>query len=433
MPLAYPKQHGVQSRRGTHPFKLGIAGLVLAIIGHTGYAAPMALTLTQAQQQALARSRSLPAADAAVSAAQEMAVAAGRLPDPVLSVGVDNLPISGADRFSIGNDSMTMRRIGIMQEFTRSEKRRLRATQYEEEADKARLEKSLTEIQIERDVAFAWLDLYYADREVDVVTEQVRQSELEVTAAEGAYRGGRAQQVDVYMARKAVALLRDQASRAETKRATARTMLMRWLGSDSIPALAEAPDIDHLRLDPEMLENHLVHHPRLAALQAQERIARTEARLADAERSPDWSLQVALQQRGPGYSNMISVGVSVPLQWDRGHRQDRVLAAKMALADAAQDEREEALREHVAEIRTMLGEWESGRARLQRFRDEILPLATARSTAAMAAYRGVKGSLAEVVSARAGELDTRLQQLTLEQETARLWARLNYLYPIKEQ
>jgi outer membrane protein TolC len=411
-----------------YPYQmLALAGLALSLLAAPGFGAETGLTLAQAQQQALARSRQLPAADAAISAAREMAVAAGQLPDPVLRAGIDNLPVSGADRFSIASDSMTMRRIGIMQEFTRGEKRALRAARYGRSADKAVAEKAVAAARIERDTALAWFDLYYAAARTSLVAEQLSQAELEASAAESAYRGGRASQADVFTARGAIAMLRDRASEAAKTQASARTMLARWVGTEVAPS--GQPDIDHVRLDPATLETELTHHPEIAALQTQEEVARLDARLAAAERSADWSVELALQQRGPGYANMVSVGVSVPLQWDRKNRQDRDVAARTALAAQAGDEREEALRMHIAETRAMLGEWQSGRERLQRFHREIIPLAQARSAAALAAYRGMKSPLAEVLAARTGEVETRLQALALEQDTAKLWARLNFLYP----
>jgi cobalt-zinc-cadmium efflux system outer membrane protein len=39
--------------------------------------------------------------------AVETARAAGRLPDPTLNVGVDNLPVTGSERLSTMRDSMT--------------------------------------------------------------------------------------------------------------------------------------------------------------------------------------------------------------------------------------------------------------------------------------------------------------------------------------
>src|SRR2546423_3263734 len=113
------------------------AALALAALS----ARAQTLPLQEAQRRALERSRQLVAQDSAVRSSREMAVAAGQLPDPVLKAGIDNLPINGEDRFSLTRDFMTMRRIGVMQELTRGQKRQLRAQKVEREADKAPAEK----------------------------------------------------------------------------------------------------------------------------------------------------------------------------------------------------------------------------------------------------------------------------------------------------
>jgi outer membrane protein TolC len=164
-------------------------------------------------------------------------------------------------------------------------------------------------------------------------------------------------------------------------------------------------------------------------LDRQEAVARTAVQLAEANRHPDWSVEVALQQRGQDYSNMLSVGVSIPLQWDRKNRQDRELSAKIMQADQIHDEREEMLREHTADVRVMLDEWRSSRERFARYRQELVPLAADQSAAVLAAYRGGKTGLADVLGARRNELDVRLQALQLEAEMAKRWAQLNFLYP----
>jgi outer membrane protein TolC len=77
----------------------------------------------------------------------------------------------------------------------------------------------------------------------------------------------------------------------------------------------------------------------------------------------------------------------------------------------------------------MLDEWRSIRARLARYRRELVPLALDQSAAVLAAYRGGKAALAEVLAARRNELDVRLQALQLDAEAARRWAQLNFLTP----
>lgn len=418
-----------QCRRPAHAV-LALGPLLLALaVGVPARAAAQELTLHEAQQRALDRSLQLRGQQEAVAASQEMAVAARQLPDPMLKAGIDNVPVNGPDKYSLGKDFMTMRRIGVEQELTRGAKRDLRAERYARLADKTRAEQVAAAAGIERETAIAWLDLYYAQQMARVVADQASQADAQSIAAEGAFRGGRASRADVLAARSAAAAVRDRASAVDRQRESARTMLARWVGD--VPALEPAgvPDIGRIRHDPQTLPSELEHHPEVSVLNRAEELARTEARLADAESRPDWRVEFAYQQRGAGYPNMVSVGVAVPLQWDRRHRQDREIAASLALAGQARDERDEALRMHTAQTRNQVGEWQTGLERLERYRNELLPLARERTDAALAAYRGAKASLGDVLSARANELDTRLQALQLEAETARLWARLNFLFP----
>jgi outer membrane protein TolC len=392
-------------------------------------AAEPPLTLVQARHLAIERSRQLAAHDDAVAASRDMAVAARELPDPVLRFGVDNLPINRSERFSLTSDFMTMRRVGVMQELTRADKRRLRARQFEGEAEKSLAEKEVTAAAIERDTALAWLDRYYAEAMAAVISEQGVQARLEMQAAEGAYRGGRGSQADLFTARSALALFDDRESEFQRRIRVAKTRLARWIGAAAELPLAGKPATDTIRLDPAALDTQLAHHPQIAVLSKQEQIAQSAAQLAQANKQADWSVEVAYQQRGGAYSNMISVGVSVPLQWDQKNRQDRELASKLALVEQARAEREEMLREHVAETRAMISEWDNDRERSTRYQGELIPLARERTAATITAYRGAKASLSEVLAARRNEIDVRLQALQLEADAARLWAQLNFLYP----
>jgi outer membrane protein TolC len=324
---------------------------------------------------------------------------------------------------------MTMRRIGLMQEMTRGEKRELRAQRYTGEANKAAAEKAAAIASIDRSTALAWLDRYYAEAMARVIAEQSEQAKGEIVAAEGAYRGGRASQADVIAAHSTLAGLEDRASEYRRRLLTAKTNLARWIGEGADLPLAARPALDAIRLNASSLDTDLLHHPEIAVLARQEEISSTEAKLAQASATPDWSLEVAYQQRGPAFSNMVSIGIALPLPWDRGNRQDREIASKLAIADQARAQREEMLRAHVAEVRTMIAEWENGRERLTRYDRDLIPLAGERSKAALAGYQGGRTSIADLLLARRAETDVRMQAVQLEMETARLWAQLNFLVP----
>src|SRR2546422_1731315 len=387
------------------------------------------LSLPDAQRRAVERSRLLSAQDAAVTASREMAVAAVQLPDPVLKLGVDNLPVNGPDRFSLSRDFMTMRRIGLMQELTREKKRELRGQKFAREADKSAAEKDAAIAAIQRDSALAWLERYYAEATARVLAELAAQVRTEIIAAEGAYRGGRGSPSDVFATHSTLAALEERASEYASRIRVAKANLARWIGDGADAPLAAPPAMDAVRLDAGALETHLSTHPEIVVLAQQEQIAATEARIAQAARTPDWTVELAYQQRGPEFSNMVSVGVSVPLPWDRANRQDREIASKLAMAEQARAQREEMLRAHVGEVRAMLDEWQNKRERLTRYERDLAPLARERSRAALAGYQGGKASIGDLLMARRNESDVRMQAVQLEMEAARLWAKLNFLLP----
>ena len=426
------RRFGAPSWRSVRCFAgLGFAALAL----HTSFALPQpvfsqsALTLAEAQRLAVARSSQIAAQDSMIVSAREMAVAAGQLPDPVLKIGVDNVPVNGADRFSIGTDFMTMRRIGVMQEITRGDKRRLKTERYEREANRAITEKAAATAEVQKATALAWLDRYYLERLRAAVATQAAEANLEIEAADGAYRAGRGSQADVFAARASRAMLDDRLSELDRRIRNARAMLTRWVGPAADVALTGEPAFKTLSLSSHALDEDLKRHPEIAMLQRQVEVAETETLIAKANKQTDWSVEVAYQERGPAYSNMFSVGVAIPLQWDQRNRQDREVAAKFALIERAKAQQEDALRNHVAEVRSMLNEWENGLERITRYERELLPLARDRTEAALSAYRGGKGDLNAVLAARKNEIEVRTQALQLTQDTARTWAQLNFLIP----
>ena len=105
--------------------------LLLALIASHVAAAPAdtdsrPLSLIEAVRLAADDSPAIGARRAAVESATSAIEPAGALPDPQLVAGIDNLPVNGGDAFSPTRDFMTMRKVGVMQEFPRAEKRRLR-------------------------------------------------------------------------------------------------------------------------------------------------------------------------------------------------------------------------------------------------------------------------------------------------------------------
>lgn len=424
-PIRYVRRHW---SRGLRPLAAVAVSLCLASLA-TAQTSSSLLTLEAALDAAQARSATLQAQDAATRAAREMAVSAGRLPDPVLRLSVDNLPIEGPMRYSLTDDFMTMRSVSLMQTFTGSEKRQARSVRYEREAEAASSVRSMQTARLRAQTARAWFDRYFQEQMLDLLQRQREEASRVSIAAESAYRGGRNSQADVLAAHAAVARIDDRLHEVRAEFSNAKALLQRWVGEAATKPLGIPPRIDSTRLAKHQLSHEIDQHPDIAVMNARERIALAEADVAGQEKNADWSWSLMYSKRGSRFGDMVSLGVSIPLQWDQGRKQDRELAARLERVEQVRSEREEMRREHLFEVQRLLANWRSNLTRLEDYDKTLIPLATERVQATEAAFRGGKAPLAAVLDAQRMVIDTRLERLRIEKQTAARWAELEYLIP----
>ncbi len=373
------------------------------------------------------------ASGAALAAATELVPRAGELPDPKLRIGVDNLPVNGADRFRYDADFMTMRKIGVMQDFPNAEKRRLRGERAARERDVETANLDAQRAGLRREIALAWLELYFAQQARAPLVELVGELQLQLDTVSAAIAAGRQNTADALALRGAGVAAQDRVIEQDRSIERARYALAAWLREDAARPLAGPPDTSRFDHPPTALLANLHEHPEQRVYAEREALARTDAALAANSKKSDWSLEVAYGQRGPAFSNMISVMVSIDLPWEAEKRQDRDLAAKRLLADQAQAQTEEARRMHEAELLGFYADWQTAGVRIERFEKLLLPLARERVAAALAAYRGGRGELGMALEARRAEAETRLGFVQTQLERARAWAKLNFLLPHEGQ
>lgn len=401
--------------------------LLFYLTSFTASALAAPLGINDARELALKEQPLLQSQQAEIAAAQESAVAAGQLPDPKLSAGLRDYPVTGSDALSIRRDNFTMFMVGVMQEFPREEKRKLLSNRELLAAGKATQELDLTRRTISRDAVLAWLDVYYPEQAKALVRELEREAEVQIESAEIAYRAGRKTQADVLAEQVTLALLKDREADFSKQSAQARAGLSRWIGSAASREIEEKlPDQTPPALD--ALLALVESHPHLNTLDKQTDIARNEVAVARQAYKPDWNLEVYYASR-PEFSNFVGVQVGIDLPVFTKNRQDRTLASRLAQLDKTRSLKEDALRSIKADAARYYAEWQSASDRLSVFFDQdILPTARARIEAALAAYQSGKADLASVLEARRAELDLRLQQLALMVDRARALTQLQYFY-----
>ncbi|MBA2352767.1 MAG: TolC family protein [Burkholderiales bacterium] len=407
-------------------FKFDISSVALAFVISSAPLAAAPLGLDEAAELALNNQPLLAGQQSAIKAAEQNAVAASQLPDPKLTGGLKDYPVTGSDALSFTRDNFTMLTVGVSQEFPRQEKRRLRGVREQLDAQQKAQELDLMQRTIRRDAALAWLDVFYPEQAMQLVRALQKESQIQIESLGIAYRAGKKSQADVLGENVTLDLLRDREAEYAKRAALARAALSRWIGeaadlpvSEALPELPEPPSLQRVLQQAE-------NHPHLNNLSKQVEAAQNEVALARQAYKPDVRVDVYYGAR-PAFSDFIGVQVGVDLPLFTKNRQDRNLSSRLALLDKSQSLKEDASRAIKAEVRRYYAEWSSAEERTARYFDKaILPQARQRLEAAVAAYQSGRVDLASVLEARRAELDLQLQRLALQVDAAKAAVQLRW-------
>lgn len=398
----------------------------LALLIGVGAAMPaLALTYEEARLLAEQSSPALQALQATLSGATAAQGSAAALPDPRLSVGVENLPISGADRFSLSRDFMTMQRIGLMQEVPNRAKREARAQGAQARADRERAALVSGRLQLRQALDRTWLAIQFALKRQAALAEIVLENKRLQETLPGRIAAGTAQAADLLMARQEALALADRHDDLSREEFKARAALRRLVGPR-----ADEPLIGDAYIptpEPTQLRAQLKQNADLAIYPAMLSMAHAELREAQAENRGDWSWELAYSRRGAQWGDMVSFQLSFDLPWQRGRRQLPAINAKQRETERIEAEQEDFLRRRAQELDEQLAELDALDRQLERLSSSGLRLAQDRVDLAMAGYQSGKAELAAVLSVRRELLETRLRALELEAQRADLRARLNNL------
>ncbi|QBR01617.1 TolC family protein [Paraburkholderia pallida] len=419
MPLSFSAP---STRRAS--LRVPLVCAVLLLVCSVARAQQTAMTLEAALQAATDQSTATQAAQASVRASSEAAVKAGQLPEPVLSAGIDDLPINGQDGFTIGQNILTMRRIGVEQEWVSRDKRRLRSTLADEQVDRERAGYLQQLVNVRQQTATAWLNAIYAKQALSLQQELLDHMTHELEATQASYRGARASAGDVVQAKAMLAQTQDQMLKATQTYRTALIGLSRWTAAPVAEVAGDppAPESYVSSLPPDELRDV---QPTLVAAARDISVADADTAVAESDRKPNWTWNVSLAQGGNN-SKFVSVGVRIPLPLNRKNIEDRDVAEKSELATKARLMYEDTLRQVQADIRTESATLASGRERIDNLTQSLLPAVDQRVQLASAAYRSGAGSLADTFAARRAQVDARLQLLDLKREVSQTWAQLEY-------
>lgn len=382
-----------------------------------------ALTVQQAVALASTDQPSVAAYESDAIASEQAAVAARSLPDPVVSAGIQNYPVTGMNAPSPTRDEMTMYTIGVMREQIRRSQREAEAARLRAEAAVSRFQGSARQRTIQREVMKAWIDGVEARAKQALLARVIADLKTGQKVMEAGVPTGASSPALALEAQAEVSLAESELADAKGAEERARGVLRRWIG-----AAADRPLPDYIpRIDmPSGVVPDFEAHPEVLVASAEESAARRQADVARSQRRPtiSWSAMIGFR---PSYGEMASVQVSIPLQLNHRNLQDRKIAEAEARANAALLRAEDTKRDLAGQYSEALADYRSADARIDEIGGRAIPSLEASFKAAEARYEGGQGSLELPLNIVRRYVETNIQLVEQQGAKARAAADLLYL------
>ena len=384
-----------------------------------------ALSFAEAREIAEQQSPRVSAQRLQIDAVESAQKAAGTLPDPKLSVGLENLPISGMDRWSLTRESMTGQRLALMQEVPNQAKRAAKVASAQARVERERAALVLQRLQIRQELGLAWIAAQAVEQREQLLTELLAENQRLQDSLPARVAGGSAQAGDLLAAQQEALALSDRRDDLQRDRSKARAMLRRWVGPRADESLqgGTGPLIHPVA----QLRAELSSHAELALYPTMQSMARAESHEAQSESRGDWSWEIAYSRRDRRWGDMVSFQVTFDLPWQKDRRQTPMIQAKQRELERLEAEQEDVARRHLQELDDSAAELQALDSQIERLKSTGLQLAQGRAELALGNYRAAKGDLGAVLGARAQVLETRLRLIDLQAQRDGVTTRLNSL------
>lgn len=414
-------------------FKVSFLALMLgtAISAHSNE-----LSLDEALSYALNHEPWLKASQYQQASEQAQSIAAGSLPDPVLTLGLMGVPTDG---FALDQEGMTQLSIGVSQMFSRGDSLALKQQALAQSAQQHPWLRADRLAQVKTIVIESWLNAYRARRSIALIEQDKALFSQLIDITESSYASslGKTRQQDIIRAQLELTRLEDKLVMLAQQLESAKKRLSQWLPMSmltqpvSTKNTAIEPLISFTTLEFEALMSLLMAHPAIVAIDQTVTAKQTEIALAKQSYKPQFGVNMGYSHRGDtpmgdSRADLLSVGVSIDLPLFTSNRQDQQVNAAIATAEAVKTQKLIALQK----LKGMYFKEFSQLMQLQKrdtlYQTKLLPQMAEQAQATLNAYTRDDGDFSEVMRARISELNAKIDGLNIQIDQQIIIARLNY-------
>jgi cobalt-zinc-cadmium efflux system outer membrane protein len=349
-------------------------------------------------QEAIAKNPKILVARERHSALKEKVPQAGALEDPMLGLGVVNLP----NNFEFDEEDMTMKEISVSQKFPFPGKLGLNREIAEKEADAGAADADDIANQVAKEVKTAFYDLSHVYRSMEVTQRNKAILEELARITQTRYSLGQAIQEDVIRNQVEISKMVDDLIMLEQKKRALAARLNYLLNRPPSSPVGKPAELEFSRFVfsiEDLQQQALTDSPMLKALKQDLESRNKNVALAKKEYLPDFSLKLAYGQREDRldmYTGMVEMNLPIFVK----SKQEPKVAEAYADVRSAQAKYDGAQNE----ILYMIADMGSMAQRLERkielYRTGIIPQARMQIDTAMSAYMVNKADFMTLLDSR---------------------------------
>ena len=351
----------------------------------------------------------------------------GSLPDPMISMGLVNLP---TDSLNTSQESMTQWQLGISQEIPFPGKLALKQQAATERASASAFMTTEYKQQLIKSITSYWWQLFYLEKTLTVISSNKTLLKQFIDIAETKYRVGHGLQQDVLLAQLELSKLLNREIELNSQREqlviTLNTLLSRPTHTPiqlpdfqdidtTLPDIKSAAEILHLA---KQNRPFLQQQKHLIAAAAEDKALAEKNVLPDFKVSAAYGLRQGNNLDGSDRSDMLSlqVGINVPLFAYK--KQKMAISQKNSELKQQQFAYQDSWNQVQAEIANYMTQYEQARQQYSLLNTGILPQARQTIASMLSGYQVNKVDFLNLVRAQITLYDYEIQ-LWLSVKTAK--------------
>lgn len=341
------------------------------------------INLNDAEQMAIQSDPAQQIYQSQQSALIAQGIAGATLADPMIKLGMANLP---TDSFKLDQDPMTQLTVGLSQQFSRGATRELTQKSFKQRSEVAVFQGLDRQLMVKKSVQQLWFNILFSEKSLLLVKENKRLFSAFYRDLQSQFALGQKDNEDLLAAEIEINKFDDKIAGLTQQELNYRNLLSEWIGQDAYAQLSsELPEWSETKFYANAVNatnnKHyllLSKHPKVKIFAQNISVADNRIELAEQDYKPSFKVEVGYGHRlsetdmGERRSDLLSAFVSMDIPLFTDKRQDQKLISAQQVKGQKQAEQRLLLRQLNAQLNAEIANYQQIQARQTRYQDSLL-------------------------------------------------------------